>query len=99
MVAMHLAPFFASDLAYGVEVVAARDASSVSCLAAVFESGLASIANVMRERPPPGTIIWACGWWISGNPQVWSTAVSPIKIGDAITVGGPGTCAQIRPHC
>src|SRR5580693_1845483 len=30
------------------------------------------------EKPPPGTMIWACGWWVSADPQVCSTAVSPM---------------------
>jgi len=29
--------------------------------------------------PPPGTIIWACGWWVSVDPQVCNTAVSPMR--------------------
>src|SRR5215471_10257350 len=24
-------------------------------------------------------MIWACGWWVSADPQVWSTAVSPMR--------------------
>ena len=23
--------------------------------------------------------MWACGWWVSVDPQVWSTAVSPMR--------------------
>ncbi len=22
------------------------------------------------EMPPPGTIMWTCGWWVSAEPQV-----------------------------
>ena len=29
--------------------------------------------------PPPGTIICTCGWWVIAEPQVWSTAVIPIR--------------------
>src|SRR6516162_1774645 len=31
------------------------------------------------EKPPPGTMIWACGWWVSADPQVWRTEVSPMR--------------------
>src|SRR6516225_9209310 len=31
------------------------------------------------ESPPPGTIICTCGWWVSAEPQVCSTAVIPIR--------------------
>src|SRR5438067_10475500 len=31
------------------------------------------------ETPPPGTMMWACGWWMSVDPQVWSTAVNPMR--------------------
>src|ERR1700738_1892925 len=30
------------------------------------------------DRPPPGTIMCTCGWCVSAEPQVWSTAVMPI---------------------
>src|SRR4051812_37277869 len=29
--------------------------------------------------PPPGTIMWTCGWCIMAEPQVWSTAVMPMR--------------------
>ena len=29
--------------------------------------------------PPPGTIMWTCGWSVIAEPQVWSTAVMPIR--------------------
>src|SRR5919106_1139078 len=29
--------------------------------------------------PPPGTIMWTCGWWVIAEPQVWSTAVMPMR--------------------
>ena len=31
------------------------------------------------EMPPPGTIIWICGWCVSAEPQVCSTAVMPMR--------------------
>ena len=31
------------------------------------------------EMPPPGTMMWTCGWWVSAEPQVCSTAVRPIR--------------------
>ena len=31
------------------------------------------------ETPPPGTIMWTCGWWVIAEPQVWSTAVMPMR--------------------
>src|SRR6266705_1817513 len=31
------------------------------------------------DIPPPGTIIWTCGWWVIAEPQVWSTAVAPTR--------------------
>ena len=35
------------------------------------------------DIPPPGTIIWTCGWWVIAEPQLWSTAVMPIWRPDA----------------
>ena len=39
--------------------------------------------GIQREpsgaSPPPGTTMCTCGWWVSAEPQVWSTAVSPIR--------------------
>src|ERR1700719_4144121 len=32
-----------------------------------------------KEMPPPGTIMWTCGWWVSADPQVCSTEVTPIR--------------------
>lgn len=33
-----------------------------------------------RERgPPPGTIMWTWGWWVSADPHVCSTEVTPIR--------------------
>lgn len=29
--------------------------------------------------PPPGTIMCKCGWWVIADPQVWSTAVMPMR--------------------
>jgi hypothetical protein len=29
--------------------------------------------------PPPGTIMWTWGWWVSAEPHVWSTAVMPMR--------------------
>ncbi len=31
------------------------------------------------DIPPPGTIIWMCGWWVIAEPQLWSTAVAPMR--------------------
>ena len=31
------------------------------------------------EIPPPGTIMWTCGWCVIAEPQVWSTAVTPMR--------------------
>ena len=35
---------------------------------------------VSKEMPPPGTIMWTCGWWVSADPQVCSTEVTPIRV-------------------
>src|SRR3984893_17661346 len=42
-----------------------------------------------KEMPPPGTIMWTCGWWVSADPQVCSTEVTPIArgIGVLATIG------------
>jgi hypothetical protein len=32
-----------------------------------------------KEMPPPGTIMWTCGWWVSADPQVCCTEVAPIR--------------------
>src|SRR6516225_1925410 len=32
-------------------------------------------------------MIWACGWWVSADPQVWSTAVAPMRAEVLGTVG------------
>jgi hypothetical protein len=29
--------------------------------------------------PPPGTIMWMCGWWVIAEPQVGSTEVMPMR--------------------
>src|SRR5205823_4984045 len=31
------------------------------------------------DIPPPGTIMWRCGWWVIAEPQLWSTAVKPMR--------------------
>ena len=31
------------------------------------------------EMPPPGTMMWTCGWWVSAEPQVCNTVVSPTR--------------------
>ena len=31
------------------------------------------------ETPPPGTIMWTFGWWVIAEPQVWRTAVMPMR--------------------
>ena len=32
-----------------------------------------------NDIPPPGTIMWTCGWWVIVEPQLWSTAVAPMR--------------------
>jgi hypothetical protein len=32
--------------------------------------------------PPPGTIMCTRGWWVSADPQVWSTAVRADALGN-----------------
>jgi hypothetical protein len=32
-----------------------------------------------KEMPPPGTIMWTRGWWVSADPHVRSTEVMPIR--------------------
>src|SRR6195256_1657008 len=32
-----------------------------------------------KEMPPLGTLMWTCGWWVSADPQVCSTKVTPIR--------------------
>ena len=36
-------------------------------------------ASPSSEIPPPGTIMWTCGWWVIAEPQLWSTAVAPMR--------------------
>jgi hypothetical protein len=31
------------------------------------------------DIPPPGTIMWRCGWWVIAEPQLWSMAVKPMR--------------------
>src|SRR4029434_5844218 len=31
------------------------------------------------DRPPPGTTMWTCGWWVSAEPHVWSTEMKPMR--------------------
>lgn len=31
------------------------------------------------EMPLPGTIMCTCGWWVSAEPQVWSTDKTPTR--------------------
>src|SRR5438270_4568617 len=31
------------------------------------------------DIPPPGTIMRTCGWWVIAEPQLWSTAVAPMR--------------------
>ena len=42
------------------------------------------------DSPPPGTIMCTCGWCVSADPHVWSTAVMPIlapsRLGSAAMV-------------
>src|SRR5712692_5758806 len=35
-------------------------------------------SRAASESPPPGTIMCTCGCWVSAEPQVCSTAVTPI---------------------
>src|SRR6202040_4015495 len=35
--------------------------------------------SVQREMPPPGTIMWTCGWWVSAEPQVCKTERIPMR--------------------
>ena len=39
------------------------------------------------DIPPPGTIMWTCGWWVIADPQVWSTAVSADAGAEVLGVG------------
>jgi len=32
----------------------------------------------LGDKPPPGTLIWRADGWVSADPQMRSTAVSPI---------------------
>ena len=44
------------------------------------EAGLAGDpARPSGDRPPPGAMTWTCGWWVSAEPQVCSTAVRPMR--------------------
>ena len=36
-------------------------------------------AKGLVSLPPPGAIICTCGGWVSAGPQVWSTAVMPMR--------------------
>ena len=40
-----------------------------------------------KETPPPGTIMWTCGWWVSADPQVCSTEVTPIRAPRVFGIG------------
>ena len=40
------------------------------------------------DIPPPGTIIWTCGWWVIAEPQLWSTAVAPMRAPRCLGIGG-----------
>src|SRR5258706_15977640 len=31
------------------------------------------------EMPPPGTIMWTCGWGVSAEPQVWRMERTPMR--------------------
>ena len=42
------------------------------------------------ESPPPGTIMWTCGWWVIAEPQVCSTAVTPMRAPRCLRIGGDG---------
>ena len=43
-----------------------------------------------RAMPPPGTIMWMCGWWVIAEPQVCSTAVMPMRAPRCLRIGGDG---------
>ena len=32
-----------------------------------------------KAMPPPGTIMWTCGWWVMVEPQVCRMAVMPMR--------------------
>ena len=36
------------------------------------------------EMPPPGTIMWICGWCVIADPHVWSTAVMPMRAAEVL---------------
>ena len=42
------------------------------------------------EMPPPGTMMWTCGWWVSAEPQVCSTAVNADPRAEMLRVGRDG---------
>jgi hypothetical protein len=48
--------------------------------------------TVEREAAP-GTMIWACGWWVSADPQVCSTAVSPMRAPCPVPADAWRSCA------
>ena len=31
------------------------------------------------DKPPPGTTMCTCGWWVSAEPQVWKTDMKPMR--------------------
>src|SRR5271165_4893427 len=39
----------------------------------------ASAGAGLSDMPPPGTIMWTCGWWVIAEPQLWSTAMAPMR--------------------
>jgi hypothetical protein len=44
------------------------------------EAGLAGDpARPVWRQAAPGTMTWTCGWCVSAEPQVWSTAVRPMR--------------------
>jgi hypothetical protein len=57
-----------------------RRNSLPSTLTARGNAGREDIQRVpSRAMPPPGTIIWICGWWVSADLHVCSTAVMPMR--------------------
>ena len=63
------------------------------------EAGPAGTQRVpSSEIPPPGTIMWMCGWWVIAEPQLWSTAVAPMRaprcLGSAAMVSSVSAAAR-----
>jgi hypothetical protein len=48
--------------------------------------------------PPPGTIMWTCGWCVIAEPQLWSTAVIPIRAPGCLIGGNRQHRLRRRPE-